>query len=207
MKKILLSLFMVLFAAPSFAQYSSGGFSLDQSSLYYGIRLGINFAGIGGDYVDLDSKAGLNMASVVGLRLSDTTPVFLESGLYYTERGAKKKKSKISLTYFELPVLIKYGIQVSDDIAVLPYLGPYFSLGIAGKEKYPAVGDEASYNRSSFKHFKRGDMGIKIGCGAEYNKIYAELGYQFGIANIAKENEHDLEATGHALYMNIGVNF
>ncbi|MCR4810227.1 MAG: PorT family protein [Prevotella sp.] len=208
MKKILLSLFTVLFAAPSFAQYSSGGFSLDESSLYYGLRLGANFAGIGGDYVDLDSKTGLNMAGVVGLRLSDTTPVFLESGLYYTERGAKKDKAKVSLTYFEVPLLIKYGIQVNDDIAVLPYVGPYFSLGIAGKQKSPAEEEGgASTSRSSYKHFKRGDMGIKVGCGAEYNKLYAEVGYQFGIANIAKENEHDLEATGHALYLNIGVNF
>ena len=46
MKKILLSLFTVLFAAPSFAQYSSGGFSLDQSTIYYGIRLGMNIANL-----------------------------------------------------------------------------------------------------------------------------------------------------------------
>ena len=208
MKKILLSLFTVLFAAPSFAQYSSGGFSLSESSVYYGLRLGVNFAGISGDYVDLDTKTGMNLAGVVGLRLSDTTPVFLESGLYYTERGAKKDKAKIGLTYFEVPLLIKYGIQASDDIAVLPYIGPYFSYGIAGKYKIPADlnGGEA-YNRSSYKRFSHWDMGFKIGCGAEYNKLYLEAGYQFGVANIAKENEHDLDAHGHALYLNLGVNF
>ena len=209
MKKILLSLFTVLFAAPSFAQYSSGGFSLDQSSVYYGLRLGVNFAGIGGDLVDYGTKTGMNLAGVIGLRLSDTTPVFLESGLYYTERGAKKDKIKASLTYFEIPILIKYGIQATDDIAVLPYIGPYFSYGIAGKYKNPTLVDEKgnTYNRSSYKTFKHGDMGFKVGCGAEYNKLYAELGYQFGVANIAKENAADLEASGHAIYFNIGVNF
>lgn len=207
MKKILLSLFTVLFAAPSFAQYSSGGFSLTESSVYYGLRLGINFAGIGGDLVDYDTKTGMNLAGVVGLRLSDTTPVFLESGLYYTERGAKKDKAKVGLTYLEIPVLIKYGIQATDDIAILPYIGPYFSYGVAGKYKIPAVNGGEAYNRSSYKTFKHGDMGFKVGCGAEYNKLYVELGYQFGVANIAKENEHDLEASGHALYLNFGVNF
>ena len=207
MKKFLVAIMAVLFAAPSFAQYSSGGFSLSESSLYYGLRLGINFAGIGGDLVDYDMKTGMNLGGVVGLRLSDTTPVFLESGLYYTERGAKKDKAKIGLTYFEVPLLIKYGIQANDDIALLPYIGPYFSYGIAGKYKIPAGNGEEAYNRSSYKTFKHFDMGFKVGCGAEFNKLYAELGYQFGVANIAKENPADLDAKGHALYLNIGVNF
>ncbi len=206
MKKILVAIMAVLFAAPSHAQYSSGGFTLDESSIYYGIRLGATFAGIGGDLmddIDMGTKTGLTLGGVVGLRLSDVTPVFLESGLYYTERGAKKDKNKIGLTYLELPVLIKYGIQATDDIAILPYIGPYFSYGFAGKYKNKALGiSESSYD--TFKHL---DMGIKIGCGAEYNKLYAELGYQFGIANIAKENPADLDAKGHALFVNVGVNF
>ena len=132
MKKILLSLFTVLFAAPSFAQYSSGGFSLDQSSVYYGLRLGMNIANLSGDAPDLGSKVGLNLGGTVGLRLSDTTPVFLESGLYFTSFGASKDKSSITLNYLELPVLIKYGVQVSDDIALLPFIGPTFRYGLFG---------------------------------------------------------------------------
>lgn len=208
MKKFLVAIMVVLMAAPSVAQTSSGGFRINESSVYYGIRLGLNIAGIGGDYIDLDSKTGMNLAGVVGLRLSDTTPLFIESGLYYTERGAKKDKAKVGLTYLELPLLIKYGIQATDDISVLPYVGPYFSYGIAGKQKIPAdLNDGEAYNRSSYKHFNHWDMGFKIGCGAEYDKLYAELGYQFGVANIAKENPADLDASGHALYLNIGVNF
>ena len=203
MKKILVAIMAVLFAAPSFAQYSSGGFSLSESTVYYGLRLGINFAGIGGDYVDMGTKTGMNLGGVVGLRVSDTAPVFLESGLYYTERGAKEDKAKIGLTYFEFPSLIKYGIQATDDIALLPYVGPYFSYGIAGKYKYKAL----DIDQSSYKSFNHWDMGFKVGCGAEYNRLYAEIGYQFGVANIAKENPADLDAHGHALYLNVGVNF
>ena len=202
MKKILVAIMAVLFAAPSFAQYSSGGFSLNESTVYYGLRLGLNIAGISADDpFDMDSKTGMNLAGVVGLRLSETTPVFLESGLYYTERGAKKDKDKVGLTYFEFPVLIKYGIQATDDIAVLPYIGPYFSYGFAGKHKIKS----ANYNESSYKTFNHWDMGFKVGCGAEYNKLYAELGYQFGVANIAKDDDWD--AHGHAFYINVGVNF
>lgn len=207
MKKILLSLFTVLFAAPSFAQYSSGGFSLDQSSLYYGIRLGMNIATLTGDAGDLGSKVGLNFGATVGLRASDTTPIFLESGLYYTGSGAKKDKNSISLNYLELPLLIKYGIQATDDIALLPFIGPTFRFGLFGGtakvngEKHDSFGDG---------RYKRADMGIKLGCGAEYNKLYLELGYQFGITNIADwEIEHNEDASVHngALFINLGVNF
>ena len=49
MKKLLISLLAVLFAAPSFAQYNSGEVSISESTLYYGIRLGVDFANISGD--------------------------------------------------------------------------------------------------------------------------------------------------------------
>lgn len=212
MKKILVAIMAVLFAAPSFAQYSSGGFSLSESTVYYGVRLGVNFSGISGDYygsdvLDMGTKVGMNLGAVVGLRLSDVTPIFLESGLYYSERGAKKDKNKIGLTYLEVPVLIKYGTQINNDIALLPYIGPYFSYGFAGNFK--VKDKDLDISRGSYHYFNHGDMGFKIGCGAEYNKLYLELGYQFGVANIAKDKDKydDTEANNHALYLNVGVNF
>ena len=208
MKKILLSLFTVLFAAPSFAQYSSGGFSLDQSTIYYGIRLGMNIANLSGDAPDLGSKVGLNLGGTVGLRLSDTTPVFLESGLYFTSFGASKDKNSITLNYLELPILIKYGVQVNDDIALLPFIGPTFRYGIFGGDwKTSGEGKTSSFGDNKFK---RADMGIKLGCGAEYNNLYLELGYQFGISNIVDwelENHDDASAHNGALFLNLGVNF
>ena len=208
MKKILVAILGVLFAAPSFAQYSSGGFSLSESSVYYGIRLGMNMATLTGDAPDLGTKIGLNFGGTVGLRLSDTTPVFLESGLYYTGSGASKDKTTISLNYLEIPILIKYGVQVTDDIALLPFVGPTFRYGLfGGKWKTSGAGKTDSFGDGKFK---RADMGIKLGCGAEYNKLYLELGYQFGITNIADWallNGDDASAHNGALFINLGVNF
>lgn len=194
----------VLFAAPSFAQYSSGGFSLSESTVYYGARVGLNVGWISGDYSDdLGSKAGMNVGAVLGLRVSDATPVFLESGLYFTMQGAKKDKAEANLNYLEIPLLIKYGVQVTDDIAVLPYLGPTFGFGIGGKTKYPGEGSVGSF--SSKGDFNRPDVGIKIGCGAEYNKLYLETGLKFGVANILDDDENS--ARNGAWYLNFGVNF
>jgi hypothetical protein len=220
MKKFLVAIVSVLMAAPSFAQYSSGGFSLSESSVYYGFRLGMNVANItGDDAYDLGAKVGLNLGGTVGLRLSDTTPIFLESGLYFTGCGESKDKSTVTLNYLELPLLIKYGVQVTDDIALLPFVGPTFryglfggntkiSGGVGGALKYDSFGDSDFANGKL--QYKRSDVGIKLGCGAEYNKLYLEVGYQFGITNIANwtlPNGDDASASNGALFINLGVNF
>ena len=200
MKKFLVAIVAVLFAAPSFAQYSSGGFSLSESTVYYGARVGLNVGWISGDVDGYGAKAGMNIGGVLGLRVSDATPVFLESGLYFAMQGAKDGKNEINLNYLEIPLLIKYGVQVTDEIALLPYLGPTFGLGIAGKIKPGSTG-----SFSSDGGFNRPDVGIKLGCGAEYNKLYLETGLKFGVTNIL-DDDNDAAHNG-AWYLNFGVNF
>ena len=202
MKKLFVALVACMFAAPSFAQFSSGGFSLDEEHMYWGVRLGLNFSGIGGDIEADKGRTGMTLGGVVGLRVSDSAPVFLESGLYYTGRGGKNLKynnlplaDKGHLNYIEVPALIKYGISTENNIAILPFIGPTFSMGISG----------------SYKYLKHPEMGIKIGCGVEWNNLYAEMAYQIGVTNIADGDKisgaKDLSSHGHALAINIGVNF
>ena len=63
MKKFLFTIVAVLMAAPSFAQFSSGGFSLDEEHLYWGVRFGINFSSISGD-LKADEGAAVNSATI-----------------------------------------------------------------------------------------------------------------------------------------------
>jgi hypothetical protein len=210
MKKILVAIVAVLFAAPSFAQYSSGGFTLSESTVYYGARVGLNVSTLTGDETsDAKAKAGMNLCGVIGLRVSDATPIFLESGLYFTMCGAKGKgKEKVDLNYLEIPVLFKYGIQATDDIAVLPYLGPTFRFGVGGSMKQDdGTGTGNTVTRTSFKseRYSRPDVGMKIGCGVEYTKLYLEMGYQFGITNIYDND--DISQHNGAFFVNFGVNF
>ena len=198
MKKILMALATTVMALPAFAQYSSGDFNFDKSSLYYGARIGLNMSGIGGD-VSYGTKTGMTLAGVVGMRVSNA--LFLESGLYYTQRGGKDGDLSMTLKNLEIPIVIKYGIQATDKIAVLPFLGPYFSWGIGGKYK----NDKLDQEESSYNFVNHGDMGIKVGCGAEYDMLYLEAGYQFGLTNIAKNDDFTIHS--NALFLNFGVNF
>ena len=209
MKKILLALVALLTSVSSFAQYSSGGFTLDEDNLYYGIRIGMQASTLTGDaqYFNPDgSKAGLTLGGVLGLRLSDTTPIFLESGLYYTEKGGKgndlkegQAKDDVKATFhmLEIPILVKYGIKASDDVAVLPFFGPYFSTAIGGK-----TNKHSTFNKGYFNRF---DAGFKLGCGVEYNMLYLEAGYQFGLSNISDNEDNSAHHGG--FFANFGVNF
>ena len=207
MKKVLVAIVALFCSVSSFAQYSSGGFSLDEENLYWGVRFGLTGASIGGD-LDFGMKTGMTLAGVVGLRASDSTPVFIESGLYYTERGGKDGKFKVGYNNLEIPLLVKYGIKATDEIAVLPFFGPYFAYAFSGKAKVDINGVTTSvgtFDEKKWAGLKRPNMGFKLGCGAEYNKIYLELGYQFGVNNICKDD--DLSAHSNALFVNFGVNF
>jgi hypothetical protein len=204
MKKILVSIVAALMAVPSFAQFSSGGFELDKESMYYGVRFGGTVASINGD-ISIGSKVGMTLAGIIGLRLSSSTPVFLESGLYYTQRGGKNSDYNITHNNLEIPILIKYGIQAGDNIAVLPFIGPYFAYGISTDEKL-----KSDYAKANDLRVNRNNMGFKLGCGFEYNKLYAELGYQFGVTNIIDDEYEagkDKSSHNNALFFNIGVNF
>ena len=213
MKKVFAVIAALVLAVPSFAQYSSGGFDLDKENLYYGVRIGMTGATLSGDAVevkDLGSKVGLTLAGIIGLHISKTAPVFLESGLYYTERGAKKDKFSISYNNLEIPVLVKYGIKATDEIALLPFIGPVFSYAVSGKYKYSDGGTSVEVGAFDEKKWpngnalKRANMGFKLGCGAEYNNLYLEAGYQFGITDISKGDDG---IHSNALFVNFGVNF
>ena len=104
---------------------------------------------------------------------------------------------------------MKYGIAATDEIAVLPFIGPTFSYGVGGKMKAREGADKESSFGSN--KFTRPDVGIKVGCGAEYNKLYLEMGYQFGLTNIADwkipGKNDDASVHNGAFFVNLGVNF
>ena len=203
MKKILTVIVALVMAVPMSAQYYRGGSSIDKSNLYYGARFGLTMANTSGD-IDLGTKTGMTLAGVIGMQVSSVTPLFIESGLYYTQRGGKgtynDQKWDANLNYLELPFLIKYGIKTDSDFALLPFVGPYFSYAFGGKTKID--GEKQSSFRNHYFHHP--DMGFKVGCGVEYNMVYLEAGFQIGVADISDTDE---STHGNAFFVNFGVNF
>lgn len=218
MKKIVIAFMSLVLSLPALAQYGrpphynepSRGRAFAPNEIYYGLRLGVSFATVNSDdkYLDGGSmQAGLNVGGVVGLQLGYHSPLFFETGLSYIEKGGKGHfegdKFTYSLNYLELPLVLKYRIDVDGRFNVQPFFGGYMALGVGGKIK--DFGNRAAYSSFDDDAFKRFDGGIRLGCGVQYDMLYGELGYDFGLANIS----HDYFDTSHTgtLFATIGVNF
>ena len=185
-----------------------------QYGTYLGFRMGFNAAWVNSEssYMDAnESKLGLNAGIVMGTQIAANAPVFLESGLFYTEKGGKSnydgKHFTYDLNFLEVPFTFKYAIGIPSNVglSIQPFMGPYFAFGVGGHVK--DFGDRVAYSSfgdSEYK-FKRFDAGLKIGCGLGISMFYTELSYNVGLRNIG----HDLfdETHSRAFTVTVGMNF
>ena len=190
--------------------YNGRNSGLGTGDMYYGLRLGPSFSTVNSDDKALDggnSQTGLNLGAVVGIPLSDVTPLYAELGLFYNEKGGKStyegKKMTYDLNYLEAPFVVKYIYDVDGDFSVQPFVGGYLAMGISGKVKN--YGDREASGSFSKRYFQRFDGGLRLGCGVAYDLFYADISYDIGLANIC----HDEFDTSHngCLSINFGVNF
>ena len=220
MKKLFAILFATALTLPMFAQYGriypgrptrpmppTRSYHYDN---YYGLRLGAGFTTVNSDDSRLDggtSKAGLNLGFAAGFQIVPSSPLYFETGLYYTEKGGKgsydAKKFTYNLNYLEVPLLLKYAIPFSYRGSVQPYVGGYLACGISGKVK--DYGNRQAFSSFSSDNFRRFDGGLRLGCGVQYDIVYGEVAYEFVLANVC----NDAFETSHnrCLYLNVGVNF
>ena len=184
---------------------------LDDS--YGGLRLGLSLANVSSDSPYLDGnkmRAGVVAGLVGGTRIGSYTPLFLEAGVLFTQKGGKcesgGEKFTYALDYIEAPLVFKYKADLGGDVAIEPFVGGFIAYGVGGKikdyqyrEAYSSFGDKYNDN------FKRFDGGIRVGCGFSFDQFYVEGAYDFGLANVGKDDFDDTH-TG-ALNLTVGMNF
>lgn len=225
MKRIMIAIMSLMLALPTMAQYGRPrpqgyryGYSRPVTTTYrhsltdtyYGLRIGANFSTVHSDdpYLDGGSlRTGLNVGAVVGLQIAPHAPIYFETGLSYVEKGGEGSnggsKFTYSLDYLEVPLVLKYDYRADRLLSVQPYLGGYVAAGVGGKIK--DFGHRQAYSSFDNDGFQRFDAGIKVGCGIQYDHLYAELGYDFGLANISRDY-FDTSRTG-SFFITAGVNF
>lgn len=181
-------------------------------SSYVGFRVGPSFSSVHSDATYLDGgsvKTGLNLGLAAGFAVSRQAPLYVETGLYYTEKGGKGKDSgqkfTYNLDYLEVPLVLKYKYNVDNHFSVQPYLGAYVACGVGGKIK--DFGEREAYSSfsDSYNSFQRFDGGLKMGVGAQYDMFYVELNYDLGLSNIGHDDFD--ETKNSAVMLNFGLNF
>ena len=177
---------------------------------YVGLRVGLNASHVNSDSPALNGssmKSGLNIGIAAGTQLSYRTPLFLETGLYYSQKGGKSDsgtgKFTYDLNYLEVPLLIKYKHFVGNQTSIQPYAGGYLAVGTDGSIKN--YGSRTAFSSFEDGYFKRFDGGLKIGCGVGFNMLYLDASYDIGLANIGQDS---FDNTHNGCFtLNVGVNF
>ena len=222
----MISMLAVLTALPAAAQYVRRpysrpvtpyhrGYYAEQPRRYpaiggfFGLRVGLGVGTVSADDHTLDAgsaRTGLNIGFAAGVQLAPATPLYLETGLYYIEKGGKGGANgsySFGLNYLEVPFLVKYQYNFDRLTSLQPFAGVYCAAGVGGKIKER---DQRQSQSSFADHaFKRFEGGLRIGCGLQFDHLYTELGYDIGLANVS----HDDFNTAHTgcFFANIGVNF
>ena len=176
---------------------------------YYGLRIGAGLSTVMSDDHRLDGgspKTGLNLGFVTGIQLEPATPIYVETGLLYAEKGGKGDyhgSFTYSMNYLEVPLVLKYMHNFDTRTSLQPFAGVYGALGVGGQMKN--FDERRAYSSFDDDGFRRLDAGLRFGCGLQFDYFYAEMGYDLGLTNISRDffdNSH----TG-SFFANVGVNF
>jgi len=171
--------------------------------------MGLNLANQGADAKDLyKMSAGMHIGVVDNFELAGG--ISIQPGVYYAQKNWKMEGINMSIGslsaetedikfhthYIEVPVLVKYNLEVSD-LTIDPHVGPYFGFGFAGKIK-DSDPSARIFSKPKDKHpdnlnYSNFDMGLDLGCGVTYASVYFGIDYQLGFKDVAKTANLDVK--------------
>lgn len=129
---------------------------------YFSVRLGLNISQMyyNGMESGFRSRAGFDFGLYSGWQLGSDVPIFFETGLEYSGKGAKsdprivvedpagtktdygKASVYSSLHYLEIPFVFKYKIHTGvRGLTIQPLFGGFMAFGVGGVSKYYFAND------------------------------------------------------------------
>lgn len=216
------------FAFDSTAQTTVSTKGTESKGITWSVRTGLNVSNIT-DLDDYKAKAGFHLGVLADIPVPMAVDGFsVQSGLFYTMRGAKYKESeegyketeKIASHYFQIPVYWSYKYDFGS-VAVSAFTGPYIAVGLGGKVKSKYEGEDydgESYEESEkydlfgkdkddSQNFKRFDFGWSLGAGVTFDRIYVGLQYDFGFINMERESEAGYHPKNRNFSLSVGYSF
>lgn len=209
-----LTLFLVLSMAALSASPAFG-----QLDIKPGVRVGGNFATLGGDDAELvftlgdqgqeipiDRRTGF---MVGGYALIDFAgPFALQPELLYVQKGAQVETefsfqgqtqtitSTLQLSYLELPVLAKLQVPLSGPVSPNVFAGPSVGINVASSQETESGGQSESED----VEVSGTDFGLTVGAGVDVGlgvgTVNVDLRYGLGLSNIPSEGDASVKNRG-----------
>ncbi len=171
-------------------------FSTQSFAQTFGLKAGVNMSKaaimVSGNKQANSMLLGFQLGATAEIKLA--TKISLQSGLIFSTKGFKNEMFgtlKSNPAYLEIPINGKYALELAGQKLYIS-AGPYFALGIAGKNKYDSTAENIKWGNNEDSFLKRLDYGVNIGAGAEFGAIGIGLEYGFGLSNaFADGNENN----------------
>ena len=220
MKKLKISLVIALLAMASLVSAQSASVI---------IKGGLNMSNFYGKNLnDKNIKPGYHGG--IGLDLEFVTNISLQTGLYYTSKGAEYTASipsgvgnveyKVTANYIQLPIHVAYKMEVKPGTRLFLHAGPYLAYGVGGKRTIQTeysdnpdgiLGKQEINTFDKDFGYKPFDVGVGVGVGVEFGVLLIDLGWDMGLKNIAR-NIKDIEVykpnmKNQSAYLSIGYKF
>ena len=173
------------------------------------IKGGLNMSNFYGDELsDKNMKVGFHIG--VGADLEFTPNMALQTGLFYSTKGAKFKSkeegdwinAEVAANYLQIPIHLAYKIDVTPGTKVVLHAGPYLAYGIGGKATVGPVKVNTFDKDLGFKPF---DAGLGLGVGVEFGMILVDLGWDMGLTNISRASSGNVK--NQNAYLSLGYRF
>ncbi len=147
-------------------------------------------------------KAGLNIGVMAEKPI--LTSLSAKAGIFYTMKGTVGNndggfggnlKTTFSPSYLEIPILASYCYSINDDFRLQFDFGPYFAIGLHGKDVKKYSGSNIAHDSKTEidlfggdnPQLKRFDFGFRFGPQIVWNNRYsAALAYEVSAINISK---------------------
>ena len=187
----------------------------------FGVRAGANLSTLN-TVLELNHKISFNAGVSYECLLTNKAPLYLESGLYFSDKGYKNtyvwedyneiETLKASLNYLQIPLMLNYKFNISKSFAIYPSVGFYYAFAVAGTEEYTYEydGDSDSEFYKIFEdgggdyEYKRSDFGYRLSLSFALKRVVLGVGYEGGLLPIIKDA---VKAKNSNLYVSLGVNF
>lgn len=186
MKKILLSLFMAIFAlATAQAQIVK---NLEYPNGHFGFR--VAFSSSNYSYSDYSPLPFVSGGFAADFKICPL-PIYLETGAYYANRGYKydyyEGKEADDNHSVLVPFLASYHLYFTDNLSIQPFYGAFVSYGFDYEEV---------------------DYGLRIGCGFNFGRLYANIGYDLGLKNYEEYDRYGdyIDMKSRMFFLTIGIN-
>ncbi len=156
------------------------------ASAQWGIKGGLDYGKLAG-HDKATWKPGFHIGATYDIKLGEKfffQPAALFS-LYrfgYKEIPSIMKDGIINKYVIEMPLNISFRSFVGESTQLAFDLGLYGKYGLFGDKKYTNWEGDVSQG-SSYHGYNRFDMGLNVGGGVYFDKIYVGIAYQHGIVS------------------------